>query len=667
MKAVASDRTVRLVAALIKAVEDQSWNVAFGIARKLNRQSDLSLREIAALRLLARRAARVVTLNLRSQKNTQATSVLAKLRILSWELTRTAHLAKPRWPQNIQRRHRDLEQVVSHFVMLHEPKEKKNGPSRTFRETRGVELHKGERSWRRSPPIKKAPPSDLKTEQVERIPHMEIGRSLVDKFFEVTVFANTMPPDSGAIVEKLKIRVPKRVLQFKVTVLFGCSAHFRIEGSNEASLVFSRTRLDSTVAKFTVFLAEPKHPAPMFFTALFHYNHRPCGKIMRFATYDRTAKLLTWTDPPDGKTSKDTTDYQLPNDVRTSNLSIDFNASPSDIRIEVLKTPTDDGRTFQLHCYTPAGDWKGLWILPHESDKFVRMQMADFVAAPGDESLATLQGAGIHFWNSVTPEAKDLLKNAFKRHRVATISVLSEEPFVPWELMIPVDIGQPPVACLGVAYSMGRWITGDFRSPAQFIPMRSAFIVAPEKSDLALAPKEASFLRQTLPGSRQIKPVSFSKLNSGLKSSKHDIVHFICHGEAAGTPILKLDPKDVVSSTQVIALVGFLAAFGRHPFTFLNSCEVGQAVRTLAGLGGFPNAFLRLGAAALVAPLWSVEDPVAEKVCKLFYKQVLAGKTFGEVMKSIRARAFHNGTDTFASYCYYGDPRATAVRKTRAR
>jgi len=210
---------------------------------------------------------------------------------------------------------------------------------------------------------------------------------------------------------------------------------------------------------------------------------------------------------------------------------------------------------------------------------------------------------------------------------------------------------------------MGRWITGDFRSPAQSIPMRTAFIVAPEKSGLKLAPIEAAFLKKTLPGSSQIKPVSFTALNRALKTSKHDIVHFICHGKVTGLPTLELDPKDVVTSTQVISLPGFLTAFRRHPFTFLNSCDVGQPVRTLAGVGGFANAFLRMGAAAVVAPLWSVDDPVAEKVCKRFYRQVLDGKTFGEAMKNIRAQAFRSGIDTFASYCYYGDPRATAVRK----
>ena len=212
---------------------------------------------------------------------------------------------------------------------------------------------------------------------------------------------------------------------------------------------------------------------------------------------------------------------------------------------------------------------------------------------------------------------------------------------------------------------MGRWITGDFRSPVQSIAMRSAFIVAPEESELELAAREARFVRATLPGSGQIKPVRFKALNEALKKSKHDVVHFICHGEASKTPTLRLDNKERITSNQVLSMAGFLAAFKKNPFAFLNACEVGNQVRTLAGIGGFADSFLRIGAAAVVAPLWSVDDTVAEKVCRLFYKGILAGKSFGDVMKAIRARAFQSGTDTFASYCLYGDPNARVERKRR--
>jgi hypothetical protein len=672
MIAVASIKKTGSFKSLVEAVKQEKWSVAFLLARRLNRRRDLSQTEIQALRFLVRRAALFVTLNLRSGKRAEAKTVLASLRKLTSEsrhhrlglrLPGVPHFA----PGILKLASSELEQLNRQIATLKKLKERTAERSRTLRSAHGAEPHRGERGGRRSSgPAKKVPWSAVKSEQIERIPHMEIRPASVERFFEVSVFANTTAADPGTVVEPLQMRVPKRVLQFKVHVSFRCSPHFRIEGLDHASLVFWRSRADSTVEKFIVSVAEPDHPGPMFFVALFHYNRRPSGKLTLFVVYDRTTKRITSTAPP-GPKNPSNDDHKLPNDVATSRLAIDFKANPSDIRIEVLKTPADDGRTFELRCYTPAGDWKGPWILPHESDKFVKMQMADFVDAQGQESLATLQGAGIQFWNSVTKGARDVLTSAFHKHQIETISVLSEEPFVPWELMIPVDVGEPPVACLGVTYSIGRWITGDFRSPTQFIPMRTAFIVAPERSGLAVAPKEAAFLSKKLPGSSQIKPVSFSKLNNGLKSSKHDIVHFICHGEATGTPILKLDPNDVISSTQVIALAGFLAALGRHPFIFLNSCEVGQAVRTLAGLGGFPNAFLRMGAAAVVAPLWSVDDVVAEKVCKLFYKHVLSGKSLGEAMKSIRAQAFDSGTDTFASYCYYGDPRATAVRKTRTR
>ena len=527
---------------------------------------------------------------------------------------------------------------------------------------RSVELHQ-----RKVKPIspRKKPIKRMVQELdiVERTPHLDFQSAGTEFRYEVFVYANTSKPDAGAAVEPLKFKVPKNISQFTVSVSFYCSDHFRVEGTAEKELVFRKSEEESSRASFVVLLIEPDSSEPMFFRAMFRFDERPSGKITQFLEYNPQAQSLARKGS--GPTVKKSQDHapKLPNDIPTSSITVDFNAHHSDIRIEVIKTPTNNGRSFELRCFTPSGNWKGLWILPIDSETFVRRQMETFVQITGKKSLAKLKGAGVEFWNVVTKEARSCLKRAFTEHKISTISVLSEEPFVPWELMIPVARGETPVDCLGVSYGMGRWVTGDFRSPSQSIPMKTAFIVAPEGSGLKLARKEAAFLRKTFPRSPQIKPVSYDLLDEELKTSRHSIVHFVCHGEAAGIPTLKHDPEDVLNSSEILGLDGFLAAFHRHPFTFLNACEVGQPVRSLDGLGGFVNSFLDLGASAVVAPLWSVEDSVAEKVCKRFYRDVLSGKTFGKTMQRIRARAFELGVDTYASYCYYGDPKATAVNR----
>ena len=102
----------------------------------------------------------------------------------------------------------------------------------------------------------------------------------------------------------------------------------------------------------------------------------------------------------------------------------------------------------------------------------------------------------------------------------------------------------------------------------------------------------------------------------------------------------------------------------KHPFVFLNACEVGRQVPGLAGVGGFAESFIDLGASAVIAPLWSVKDDLAHEIAREFYDRVGADSTqpFAEIMRSIRARAYDPlvGEDTYAAYCFYGDPLSSA-------
>jgi hypothetical protein len=42
----------------------------------------------------------------------------------------------------------------------------------------------------------------------------------------------------------------------------------------------------------------------------------------------------------------------------------------------------------------------------------------------------------------------------------------------------------------------------------------------------------------------------------------------------------------------------------------------------LSGVGGLANSFIDLGASAVVAPLWYVDDKIALKVAERFYSQI---------------------------------------------
>jgi CHAT domain-containing protein len=102
-------------------------------------------------------------------------------------------------------------------------------------------------------------------------------------------------------------------------------------------------------------------------------------------------------------------------------------------------------------------------------------------------------------------------------------------------------------------------------------------------------------------------------------------------------------------------------AFKGGPLAFLNACEVGGQVSALDGVGGFANSFIQLGASAVVAPLWAVQDKAAFCVTQTFYPQALKGVPFAKIMQQIRTKAYDEVIDSYAAYCFYGDPMASAT------
>jgi hypothetical protein len=100
----------------------------------------------------------------------------------------------------------------------------------------------------------------------------------------------------------------------------------------------------------------------------------------------------------------------------------------------------------------------------------------------------------------------------------------------------------------------------------------------------------------------------------------------------------------------------------KRPLVFLNACEAGRVKPALTGVGGFAAAFIEKGASAVIAPLWSVKDDIAHKIAKGFYDQ-LDTKPLSEILREFRKRAYDPAIaeDSYAAYCFYGDPEAVRV------
>lgn len=402
--------------------------------------------------------------------------------------------------------------------------------------------------------------------------------------------------------------------------------------------------------------------------AYFVYDGCPCGKVekrVRFAQRSVGSEVLNKSD-------------QSTEEVPT--LKIHQCHSKPDLTV-IITDPQHDRRHMSCCVFAPAlkdftNGVTADWILTSSSFDFVNQFMADFVDGNqnNEQRFASLKGAGLQLF----AQAPKVFQQAYwdlidQKLPIKTIYIVSEEPFIPWELMVPSRFrkGQQEndLFSLGAQYSVARWLPLDNTAAPCEIRLTSAKVLAPEYTGnldpLTNAFSEVSFVLANFNGER-IRPADFHHINDYLGKHNADLLHFVGHGDskdAAGKQRLYIEGTDsTLDSTQLLGMGGVeMFCHRNQPLVFLNACQVGRNTPGLIGVAGFPSSFIQLGASGVIAPLWSVEDETASAVAQEFYKKVLSQPEtpFAEIMRQIRRHAYEPGTQgdtTYAAYCFYGDP-----------
>jgi CHAT domain-containing protein len=141
-----------------------------------------------------------------------------------------------------------------------------------------------------------------------------------------------------------------------------------------------------------------------------------------------------------------------------------------------------------------------------------------------------------------------------------------------------------------------------------------------------------------------------------------DAIHFACHGEVSTEPRyngIVLNDSGVRLGADIIS--GSSIGLTSNPFVFLNACQLGTETVSLDGsYGGMAGAFLSQGATGFIAPLWSVDDDVAQDFAVQFYKGVYDDhRPVAEVMAELRSRFNAESSkprSSYLAYVYYGHP-----------
>ena len=287
---------------------------------------------------------------------------------------------------------------------------------------------------------------------------------------------------------------------------------------------------------------------------------------------------------------------------------------------------------------------------------------------PDPKAMAdALEGKGTYLTTKLMPDAlRETLWTL--RKRIATILIQSDEPWVPWELCRLFHKNADGTIEEGEFLSQEFVVTRWFKETSlrSTLTAASVGLVVPSNSGLAAASGEARFVKLLAAGKRKVTeiPARSMELRAALGSATYDVLHFTGHGEAneanadranirLETPI-PFKPEDIC---------GKVASFGaKHPLVILNACQVGRAGKALGGLAGWPQAFIKAGAGAFIAPFWSVSDGKASVFAQAFYEALLGeSKTIGEAVRAARD-AVHSTIDpTWLAYVVYAYPDAKIV------
>ncbi len=287
---------------------------------------------------------------------------------------------------------------------------------------------------------------------------------------------------------------------------------------------------------------------------------------------------------------------------------------------------------------------------------------------PEQRETATflLETKGTHLFENLFPPDLQALLWSLKE-RIQTVQILSQEPWIPWELckLAGKDddgwVVEGPFLC--EAFSVTRWIHDIVPQPD--LTLKKMAVVVPKGSGLQHAASERDYLLSLSNGGRVVDRIGarLVTLCKALAEGTYDAWHFTGHGtfrvEDPNRSGLQLENRERLTPEN---LSGRIRNLGRaRPLVFLNACDVGQRAMSLTDIGGFAHKFLWAGAAAFVGAHWAIDDEVAYDFAQEFYARVLKGEAIGQATRASRLKVKDDypGDPTWLAYTVFADPFAT--------
>lgn len=235
---------------------------------------------------------------------------------------------------------------------------------------------------------------------------------------------------------------------------------------------------------------------------------------------------------------------------------------------------------------------------------------------------------------------------------------------LPWELLQPRFNSERPF--LGSHFAITRY--PRLGTPRDVIGRGSCVLVAPADSGLQIAADREALSLLTPPPIIEMNDAE-GLLRFLRGNTPCGVLHFACHGDASPGQMfgnkLALERGFLLTSDVVPPPRGQRGAV-TGALVFINACRANNNIETLWSDGGWGEAFLAAGAAAVIAPAWSVSDEGAGEVALQLYRGLRDGLTVGEAMRRARSQISSAYILDLLSYAVLGSPHARLAPRTES-
>lgn len=371
--------------------------------------------------------------------------------------------------------------------------------------------------------------------------------------------------------------------------------------------------------------------------------------------------------------------------------------SPPDLELRIVLDPQSNTLQFTLHSEIAELGYQRRYLgaiklaaYPRQflDQLFVRLSelAATAVEQPteGDsaEQFEELEAIGQGLFEQLFPKALQReywkLKTLREAGKVRTLLIISDEPWIPWELVKPYYFDQETNeehndGFLAEAFQLTRWLAG--RGPAAGVEVKAARLVAPDL-DLEYTEQERSYFAQLEQKGVQVGPPlrTKSEVLQTMRRGEIKLLHLAAHGNFRPDNVdespLVLQGDELLRPSE-LAGARITGLRRERPLVFLNACHSGQLDFALTGLGGWAEKMVgEIGVSAFVGSLWEVNDLLAAEFAVQFYENLIAGQTLSAAFLAARQhiKARQPANPTWLAYTLYADPNGkvtwSIMRKT---